>query len=394
MIITTHPVALMIFWASVLLIFYTYIGYPIILAFGYAFAQLRRDLHYLLNRRDRRVANSSCYPSVSVVIAAFNEEGCIGGKLENLTQADYPRESLQIIIVSDGSTDRTNELLRSSTLPGLEVILLPERKGKPNALNVGIERATGEVLVLSDAATLFSPDAISKMARHFADPLVGAVCGSLNFENSDESQATEGVYWKYETMLRLMEARWGATLTASGAIYSLRKSAFRALPEGTMIEDFLIPMAARAQGFKILYDPEVIGRDQAASTVAGEFTRRVRLAMGSFRALGQFLQLRLDAATAFAFISHKLLRWVLPFLMIAAWTSNCFLLRSNLYQVLLLLQVAFYLWGLLGLVFLKHLRTVRFALIGYFLLAMNAAFLVGFFRSLGSRGGVIWRRVS
>jgi poly-beta-1,6-N-acetyl-D-glucosamine synthase len=394
LIIVAHPVALMVFWASILLIFYTYAGYPTVLLVGYAAAQLRRDLNYLLGRQNRRVADNDHQPSISVVIAAFNEEACIERKLENLAQTDYPKDRLQIIIVSDGSTDRTNELLRTITLPGLEVILLAERKGKPNALNVGIERATGEVLVLSDAATLFAPDAISKMARHYADGKVGAVCGSLKFENSTESQGTEGVYWKYETMLRLMEARWGATLTASGAIYSLRKSCFRALPEGTMIEDFLVPMAARAQGFRVLYDPEVIGTDQAASSVSGEFTRRVRLAMGSFRALGQLMQLRLDAVTAFAFISHKLLRWVLPFLMIGAWISNCFLLRSNLYQVLLLLQMAFYLWGIIGFVFVKHLRSVRFALIGYFLLAMNAAFLVGFFRSLGSRAGVTWRRVN
>jgi len=393
LILTSHIVALTVFWASVALIVYTYAGYPVVLLMGYAAAQLRRDLQYLVGRKDRRVTDQQ-QPSISVVIAAFNEEACIQQKLDNIAQTVYPKEKTQIIIVSDGSTDRTNEILSGSSLAGLEVVLLQERKGKPNALNVGIERATGEVLVLSDAATLFSPDAIAKMARHYGDAQVGAVCGSLRFENTSESQGTEGVYWKYETMLRLMEARWGATLTASGAIYSLRRTCFRTLPEGTMIEDFLIPMAARTQGFKIVYDPEVIGTDQAASTVAGEFTRRVRLAVGSFRTLGQFLRLRLDAATAFAFISHKLLRWILPFLMIAAWVSNCFLLRSNFYQLLLMLQVAFYLWGIIGFVFLKHLRTVRFALIGYFLLAMNAAFLVGFFRSLGSRGGVTWRRVN
>jgi cellulose synthase/poly-beta-1,6-N-acetylglucosamine synthase-like glycosyltransferase len=389
-----HPVVAGIFWACVALCIYTYAGYPLLLLVGYSFIQLRRDLRYLLGRRERRVGAADYLPSVTVVIAAYNEEDCIAAKLRNLEQTDYPIEKLQFLVVSDGSSDGTNTILRGSSIPNLECVLLDERQGKPNALNVGIARVKGEVLVLSDAATLFEPDAVRNLVRHFADETVGAVCGALNFENTSESKGTEGVYWRYESMLRLMEARWGATLTASGAIYALRKSCFRELPPGTMIEDFLIPMTARSLGFRILYDPEVIGTDQAASTVAGEFTRRVRLAVGSFRALGQLLRMRLDLTTAFAFVSHKVLRWVLPFIMIGALISNLFLLESPGYRVLLGLQIAFYAWGILGYLFRESLRSIRFALFGYFLLAMNAAFFLGFFRALAGRGGVTWRRVS
>jgi cellulose synthase/poly-beta-1,6-N-acetylglucosamine synthase-like glycosyltransferase len=284
-------VAKSIFWICLMLVAYTYFLYPVLLFFVYSLSQVRRDWYYLLERGNRRVPSlaSDHLPSVTLVIPAYNEQAHLPNKIANLHQIDYPREKLEVVFISDGSTDRTNEILRTLQGPGLKTIFLPERKGKSNALNLAVVHASHDIWVCSDASTLFSPDAVKNLARHFSDPNVGIVCGALEFERTTESRQTEGLYWKYETMLRLMEARMDATLTASGAIYALRRQCYRPLAPDTVLEDLVISMSARNLGYRVLYDPEATATDFAASSVAGEFTRRVRLAVGSFRALRQLL---------------------------------------------------------------------------------------------------------
>jgi cellulose synthase/poly-beta-1,6-N-acetylglucosamine synthase-like glycosyltransferase len=386
-----------VFWLSVAGVIYTYFLYPALLFLCYALAQLRSDLRYLVVRGERRAASlaQEALPGVSFLIPAHNEERHLPAKIANLREVDYPVEKLQVIFVSDGSTDGTNEILRNlaSSNPNVEVVLLPKRSGKPIALNQAVARARQEILVLSDAATLFSPDAVRKLARHFSDRSVGVVCGTLRFQASPESQQTEGVYWKYESMLRLMEARLGATLTASGAIYALRRSAFVQLAPDTVLDDFIIPMNARRMGYRVLYDPEALATDVAPSTVAGEFARRARLAAGSLRAVGDLARIPLNSSTRLAFFSHKVLRWTVPLFFIALLLSNALLMAQPFYRVIFLFQLAFYLWAGLGYLLRARMRRFRFALLGYFLFAMNLAFLVGFVRSLLSREEAIWQRI-
>jgi cellulose synthase/poly-beta-1,6-N-acetylglucosamine synthase-like glycosyltransferase len=389
-------IAQSIFWVCLFLIAYTYLFYPIVLFIAYALSQVRRDWQYLTGRRNRRASTLTLkqWPTVTVIVPAYNEQASLPNKILNLRQIDYPAEKLQIVFVSDGSTDRTNQILSSLEDPKIEVVLLPKRRGKSEALNVAVSRAHHDILVFSDASTLFAPDAVKNLTRHFSNPKVGIVCGALEFERTSESRQTEGVYWGYESMLRLMEARLGATLTASGALFALRRTAFRSLAPETMIEDFVIPMNARNLGYTVLYDPEATANELAASSVVGEFTRRVRLAVGSFRALRGFLTTSLDGFTSIAFVSHKLLRWVLPFLLIALLVSNVFLLNKSLYRAVFLGQLLFLVWACLGFVFRHRMRRVRYALVGYFLLAMNLAFLVGFFRFLIGREEGVWQRVN
>jgi cellulose synthase/poly-beta-1,6-N-acetylglucosamine synthase-like glycosyltransferase len=387
--------ALGVFWISLFLIIYSYFLYPLVLFVIYSLEQIRRDLNYLPSRRDRRVAEPgvSQIPGVTFVIAAHNEGKHIREKLANLRELEYPRERLQIIIVSDGSTDGTNELLSGAADDQIEVILLPSRGGKANALNTGVAQAKHDILVFSDAATLFASDALIKLVRHFSNPTIGVVCGFLRFRSSAESQQTEGVYWKYETVLRLMEARLGATLTASGAIYALRRECFRPLTPDVVIEDFVVPMRARQLGYSVHCDPEAVALEYAAPTVSGEFTRRVRLAGGSFRAVKDLVRVRLNPITTLALASHKLLRWVVPFLLILAFAANLFLIGNRIYLAALVCQVGCYVWGLLGFKFREQMKRVRFGLVGYFWLAMNLAFLVGFWRYLSGRQDSAWQRV-
>lgn len=377
----------MIFWACFFLVVYTYLLYPVVLFLASATA-----------RRWGRSAvapGGGVLPSVSLVIAAHNEERYLTDKLANLAALDYPRDRLEILFVSDGSTDGTNEILGRAAQAGtITLVTLPSRGGKSNALNQAVPRAKHDVLVFSDAATLFAPDAVRKMVQHFADPRVGVVCGALQFQASAESRQTEGLYWRYESLLRLMESRIGVTLTASGAIYALRRECFVPLSADTLVEDLVVPMTARRLGFRVLYDPNARGTDFAAPTVAGEFSRRVRIATGSFRALGGLLRGPLDPVTAFAFVSHKLLRWMLPFLLIGMLVTSAAMVDSPLYRALFVLQVLFYAWALAGYLLRPRIQRIRYALVPYYLLAIHLAFLVGFVRYLCGRREIEWRQVS
>jgi cellulose synthase/poly-beta-1,6-N-acetylglucosamine synthase-like glycosyltransferase len=384
-----------VFWVSLLLVAHTYLLYPLFLLAACSVVQVARDWRYLRFRRERRVSPAAMepLPGVSLVIPAYNEEARLSDKLANLRQMDYPADRLEVIFVSDGSTDGTNALLTRES-PAVQTVLLATRGGKANALNHGVARASHEILVFSDAATLLAPDAIRKLVRHFAEPRVGVVCGALQFRATAESRETEGVYWAYESILRLMEARLGATLTASGALYALRRPCYPRLSADSLVEDLLIPMNARRLGYRVLYDPEAVGTDYAAATVSGEFTRRVRVAMGSFLVLRRLIGIRLDPMTTFAFLSHKLLRWILPFLLIGLLASSAALWAHPLYRGALAAQLLFYAWAGLGFLLRRRVEGIRYALFPYYLLAIHVAFLVGFIRVLTRRTESAWQRVN
>jgi cellulose synthase/poly-beta-1,6-N-acetylglucosamine synthase-like glycosyltransferase len=384
------------FWACLALVAHTYLVYPAVLFAAYALAQLRRDCGYLAAGSDRRRARLADgeLPRLTLVVPAHDEAAALPAKLANLALLDYPREKLEVVFVSDGSTDATDEILAAAETDSVRVLRLGRRGGKSAALNHGVAAARHEVLVFSDASTLFAPDALRQLARHFADPRVGVACGILRFQGGPEFQQTEGVYWRYEKALRVMEARLGATLTASGAIYALRRAAWRPLSPDVMIDDFVVPLNARRAGYEVVFDPEAAATEFAADSVADEFARRVRLAVGSFRALGELLRTRLPPFTALAFFSHKVLRWVLPFLMLGMLVTSALLSARPVYRVAVVAQILFYVWALAGFAFRERMAPVRYGLLGYFLLAINLAFLVGFVQCLFGRAPVRWKRAA
>jgi cellulose synthase/poly-beta-1,6-N-acetylglucosamine synthase-like glycosyltransferase len=378
-----------IFWVSFGLVLYTYVLYPAVLAAAGAFA-----------RAPRRTAGTpaasagSGWPAVSLVIPAFNEEDHLPGKLCNLAELDYPGDRLETIFVSDGSTDDTDRILARARLPHFRLLRVPERRGKPNALNLAVRAARNDILVFSDAATLFARDAVKKLVGRFDDPRVGVVCGTLEFLHTPDSKHTEGLYWRYESALRRAEARIGAALNGSGAIYALRHACYRELPTDAILDDLLVPMTARKLGFRIEYEPEARAREPVAASPAGDFIRRARLAAGGFRSLPRLAACAATSPLALcAFVSHKLLRWLVPIFLLAALGSSIFLASRPFYRFALLAQCAFYLWALAGMMFRRQLRCYRFALAGYFVVAMNAALLVGFARSLAGSQPVTWTRV-
>lgn len=385
-----------LFWACILLVAHTYVLYPAFLFTACAVVQIHRDWRYLGTRRDRRMPGAApdALPAVSLIISAYNEQAHLPDKLVNIRAFDYPRDRLEVLFVSDGSTDGTNGILQAVEDTNVRTLFLSQRGGKSNALNHAVDQAKHAILVFSDAATLFEAGAVRKLVRHFADPSVGVVCGLLHFHASAESRQTEGVYWTYECMLRLMEARLGATLTASGAIYALRRECYAPLPPDTLVEDLLVPMNARRAGYRVLYDPEAVATDFAASTVAGEFTRRVRIATGSFQALRRLAAIRLGPVTAFALFSHKVLRWILPLLQIGVLVTSAILWRYPFYRAMLFAQGVFYIWAAAGFLLRRRVQHIPYALIGYYLVAIHLAYLIGLARYVTGRTATTWQRVS
>lgn len=376
-----------IFWTACALVLYTYAGYPLLLFLVSSAVEVGRSWRLLLREVPTRHADAAPPPGVSILIAAHNEEAEMAGLCASVRALDYPRDRLELILVSDGSTDGTDAGFELQREPWMHLLRQPVRAGKASALNVGAACARHEILVLLDASTRPQPETLRRLTRHFARPEVGVVCGALRFRHHAASRHAEGAYWSYECLLRLMEGRLGATLTASGALYAVRRSCFPRLRPDAWIEDFLIPMQARRTGLAVVYDPEAWAWEVPAPSLGGEFRRRVRLAVGSFRGLGELLRTPVDGVTRWALLSHKLLRWSVPFFLLLALATSLALWSLPLYRAFALAQLAMYLLAWAGSRRHKVARAI------YFFLAMNAAFFWGFVLFLFDRKETAWQQV-
>jgi cellulose synthase/poly-beta-1,6-N-acetylglucosamine synthase-like glycosyltransferase len=374
---------------------YAYLGYPILLFIMAALVQMARDVYYLLYRTERRTRGEAL-PSVTILMAAYNEADVIERTLQNLAELDYPREKLEILVGSDGSTDGTAALVQRWSDRGVRVLDFSERRGKMSVISDCAAEARGDILVLTDANTLMRPDAVRNLVRHFGDPSVGAVCGELRLVAPDGKPAEEGLYWRYEVTLKILENRLNAVLGANGAIYALRRPLFPQLSRDLITDDFVIPMTVRAAGHRVVYDPEAVATEDAPGSVSSEFRRRMRIGAGNWQALARCAALLLPwkGFVSYAFWSHKVLRWATPFLLVAALVANLLLLGSTMGQVILALQAAFYVAAALGFL-LPRLRVPAgpLRLPAYFV-AINAALAAGLLRGLLRRQRAAWSRTS
>lgn len=377
-----------IFWGAVLLLLHTYFFYPAILV---AMNRSRR-------RREgetSRVTPERALPFVSIVIAAYNEERCIQQKLENSLALDYPRERLEILVGSDGSTDRTDALVRACRDPRVRLCPAP-RAGKTSVLNRCIPQARGEIVVLTDANTMIEPGAIKQLVRHFQDGEIGVVCGQLRLFNPSSKTYEESAYWRYESFIKAEEGARGAVLGANGGLYAIRRSLFTALPPSTIVDDFVIPLRILERGFRAVYEKEAIAHEETTEDYGREFGRRARIAAGNFQSLGLVPRLLLPSAgfTAFAFWSHKVLRWCAPALMVVGLLSNLLLLGSAFYRATLFAQFLFYALAWAGSTGALPGALRRVGSIAYYFVSMNVAIAVGFWRFLRNSQRAAWDRTA
>ncbi len=376
-----------LFWICVAAILYTYVWYPIAV--------------WLLGRyRNIEIRKADVTPRVSVVIACHNEQSNIAARIKNLSDCDYPRNLVEIVIVSDGSTDRTAEIARGQASSRDRVLAYDEQKGKAIALNAGVGIATGEVIVFADARQSFEPGAIKELVANFADPRVGAVSGELLLDGGGSSSVGEGVglYWKYEKWIRKSESRAGSTIGATGAIYAIRRELWRPLPESTILDDVYTPMRIALGGRRVVFEEKARARDKAVESPGREFARKVRTLTGNYQLCQLMPRLLVPtSALVFQFYSHKLMRLAAPIFFLLLLAANVILAANPpgsgglVYQAALAAQSLFYGGVLAGACLLKRNRRVRLLNFAYVFSLMNAAALVGlFYFVVGKRN--VWAR--
>lgn len=388
-----------LFWASLALIAYTYLVYPFLLLTLTALKNFLGTLRFLLHRTGRRIGDRSAtsdLPTVSILVAARNEEAVLLQKLKNFAEVDYPAEKIELLIGSDSSTDRTVEIANRSGDKRVRVFDFRDRAGKIGTLHKLLEQAKSDLIVLGDANTFLRPNAVRMMARHFEDPNVGAVCGELRLEAPDGTLQTEGAYWRYETAIKMLESGFDAVLGANGGLYAVRRHLFPRIPPDTIVEDFVIPLKIRERGFRTPYEPEAIAIERNPVDPKGEFRRRVRIGTGcaqSIPLVWGLLHPRFGMV-ALALLSHKMIRWLVPFAMITVLISNLFLIHRPLFLAFLVAQAFFY--GAAALGSLLHRLGRRPGLLGiaHMFVTLNGALGIGFFKYFLGQHQVAWDRTA
>lgn len=379
------------------LVAYSYAGYPIVLGLWAAWAQLKRDLRYIADKADRRTTGQTDWPMVAVVIAAYNEERHIADRVQNLLDQDYPADRLRIYIGSDGSKDRTANILRQFTDERLKLHLFEMNRGKASVLNDLRDRVTEPLVVFSDANTYFDRQAIQRLVRWFDDPHVGGVTGELRLRGSN-GQNQDSLYWRIEQALKFFEGRIGGLLGANGAIYAIRRPLWPALRPQEICDDFCIGMQVPVSGHRLVYDPSAWAEEDTPDNISEEYHRRLRIGVGNFQALfdhPEFL-LRTNMATRLTYVSHKVLRWVTPhLLLLALMLSFVQSLQSPAWQAIAGLQVVGY--GVAGLLYRRSARGEPVpgpAKLPTFFFALNWAFLVASLRYMRGTQRGAWRRTA
>jgi len=373
-------------WTCLTAVGFAYLGYPLLVFV----------LSRLFGRRPcPPVVPDDCLPAVSLLIAAFNEEVDIEARVLNALALKYPAGKLEIAIASDGSTDRTNEIVRRYAGQGVKLFDYERNRGKATVLNHSVPQLSGEIIVLSDANTHMAPDAILRLASWFRNEDIGVVCGRLVLTDPRTGQNVDSIYWKYETFLKKCESRLGALLGSNGAIYAIRRRLFPVVQPGTLIDDFVIPLDAKRQsGCRIVYDARAVACEETPATIRDEFRRRVRIGAGGFQSIGMLWRLLSPAHgwVALSFFFHKILRWAGPFLLIGALVANAVLIGEESYGLLLAAQIVFYALAIAGSRIPAQPRFLRYFRLPTMFASMNAALFFGFFRWLLKPQTGVWVR--
>ena len=367
-----------VFWISLAIVAYSYVGYPLV-------------LWLLAKLRPKSIAKAPLEPSISVVIAAHNEADKLAAKIENLRQVEYPQEKIEIIISSDGSTDGTNEFL--SHAPGIRAVVSELHQGKASAINRALDLCTGEIVVFTDARQSIEPSAFRKLLRNFSDPNVGSVSGELELPNASDGSGV-GLYWRVEKVIRKLESATGSVMGVTGAFYATRRSLVAKMPPGLILDDVFSPLQVMEAGKRVVFEGEAIAWDQPTFSHSIEFRRKVRTLMGNYELLEYFPRLVLPIGSmGFRFFSHKLLRLVVPWLLIIAYISSAALSPAPFYLSLFVLQTVFYIAGGIAIGTRTNNKLLK---VPGTLCLLNAAALVALISFLRRSGDVgnVWQPTS
>ena len=382
------------FWISIFIIVYTFLGYGIVL---YCLVRIRR---LIKGKRITPVVEASLLPSCTLVVAAYNEQEFIEEKIRNTLELNYPTDKLRLLFVTDGSDDATPDIIRK--FPQIQLLHQPERKGKIAAVHRTVNEIDTEVIVFTDANTFLNKDALINICRHYADKQVGAVAGEkrvLINEKADASAAGEGFYWKYESRLKKWDSELYSVVGAAGELFSVRRSLYQPVSSDSILDDFMISMLIAKQGYRIIYEPDAFATETASENVQEELKRKVRIAAGGIQSviwLRDLLNFFRYGILSFQYISHRVLRWTItPFLLILALVLNLFIVFQKnelLYTVLLVAQLLFYTFALLGYTLEKKQLRIKVLFIPYYFCIMNYAILAGLLRYIRKQQSSSWEK--
>lgn len=382
-----NQVMTVLFWFFLTLILYCYFGYPLLAAFT--------------ARRLRRLPRKGHYePAVSIVLSVWNEEGVIEQKIENLLSLDYPPEKIEILIGSDGSTDRTNDIIKRFGDPRIRLIESPARRGKAATLNVLAGEAKSEIIVFTDARQAFEEDAVKALAANFADPGIGCVSGELIFSKRGGATARGiNLYWNYEKWIRRAESGIHSMLGATGAIYAVRRKLFSAIPDDIVLDDVFVPFKIIQKGYRAVFDPSARAYDEAADSPGEEHRRKARTLFGNYQIFRMFPGMfnPLKSPIAIQLFSHKFLRVAAPFFMAVVFFVNWRLAGDVFYAVLFAFQIVFYGMAVAGGLARHQRRGIlgvvsRICYIPYVFCLLNFSALAGFLRFAGAKQKITWEK--
>ena len=373
---------LILFFASLALVAYVYFGYPLLLSFG------------LLGRRTT-IRRAQTRELISIIVPAHNEEAAIEAKLLNLLASSFPREQVEILIGSDGSSDRTEEIVRRFQTEGVGLVSFPQQHGKSAIQNGLVAVASGSILVFTDADCLFSPGALGHLIENFADPRVGLVTGRPHYSNAQETNISENEssYLRYETWLRERESERGILAMASGSLFAIRRSLWRPLPPD-LGDDFALPLQVASQGFLNVLEWRAVSSTRLTQNEAASMLRmKSRIICKDFRALiahRELLNPVRYGALAIGLWSHKLLRWLVPFFLIAMIGSNVLGFHTGYARAFLVLQICFYAIALAGLCIRNRTLTFPWSVPASFCI-VNLAALLGILKCVSGRTSGQWK---
>ena len=381
-----------IFWISLAVLFFCYIGYGIIL--------------FLLNTpasyfKKRKSFEPDEYMPVTLIVAAYNEGAVLEQKLRNTLEIDYPEKIFHIIFITDGSTDNSVEIIKK--YPAVRVLHNAERKGKSAAIKRAMQQVQTPVVVFSDANTLLNKDCIRNIVQHYQHPNTGGVAGEKKIITGYRGSAVgeaEGFYWKYESFLKKQDAAFNTVVGAAGELFSIRTSLFKELRNELILDDFIISMQVCLQGYKIAYEPGAYAAELPSLSLAEEEKRKVRIAAGAYQSIGPLrhcLNFVKHPLLAFQYISRRLLRWVCcPLLLIVLLGTNIFIVSkvplTGFYTWFLYGQLFFYSLALLGWWLVSNGRKAGLIAIPFYFAFMNYCLVKGFFRFVKGKQTVLWEK--
>jgi cellulose synthase/poly-beta-1,6-N-acetylglucosamine synthase-like glycosyltransferase len=385
-----------VFWSALFIVFYSYLGYGLLI---WIWIKIRS----FFSQPVPLIPQDKYEPEVTLVVAAYNEELFIERKLQNTFELDYPKDKLKLIFVADGSNDRTAEMI--ARYPRIQLLYKPEREGKVAAINRAMKHVMTPIVIFCDANTLLNKECIREIVKHYCDEKVGGVAGEKKIVDQSGDQnaagAGEGIYWKYESILKSLDAKFYSVVGAAGELFSIRTALFEETHPNILLDDFIISMKICQRGYKVMYEPGAYAMEAPSLTMKDEQKRKIRISAGAFQSvilLKDLLNIFRYGRLSLLYISHRVFRWICcPILLPIIFITNAFLFFINagaLYKGLFLLQCVFYALAILGWIFALRNLKIKILYVPYYFVFMNAALYAGFFRFLGNKQTVLWEKAN